>query len=356
MSMRGLIKVDIHSCIPGKDGNPDELGPIIKPGDWQGNMILNCGLDLAMTNLFADCFKYGHLSTDTAAPVATDTSMAGWVKQHTSYGAGDGLTEFSGDVYSLQRSFVFSAETGDQIYRKFFSTAASGSAATPFNEILFTNPIVLSADQMAKVTMRLDITITPHMTAQTLTGDVISGVSGSSGKLRIISFATVKGSYGSTICSAFMLSAIKPDGNIGIYRSTSSVSDMISNGYYCPIFEPSNATEGTYATQTLCVYQHWISLSDPVDSLSTTPGVNNSDIGTTSSVSLSSYVPGSYQRTKSFFADLNYCNVTGIKSIGLYNRANDGYYPVFQFLLDNTFTKTNVQQLTFNLNFTLGRG
>lgn len=306
-----------------------ESGIILKHVEPKPNLILNCGKDLTFSNLFANCFLYGHLSTDTTTPAATDTTMAGWVKQSNTYGSGDGAWSVSGDVYSITRSFVFTAETGDQTYTKFYSTHASGSSATPFNEIVFGTPITLSSGQQAKVTMTLEITITPHTTAATYSSDVISGVSGSTGSARIPFFEEKWGGFPN-------LSRINSDGST-------------TNNYG---LEPSSIASIYNSTQRTYVSAALTSLLAAADRQTSSYTLSYSTTG----LSLSTYTSGSFSRYKVALADLSECNISNVASVGFV--ASQVGYPAmdqiqFQFLTDTLFTKLNTQKLTLNFQFSV---
>lgn len=355
IGLRGRIKQAI--CLPNES---DPLNPtVIREYEWEFNTILDCGLDHCFNYVFADCFTHGHLSTDTATPATTDTSMSGWVKESDSYGSGDGSTSWSGDVYTLQRSFVFDEETSDQTYTKFYSSPESGSDAVPFNELLLALPITVSAGQQAKITMALDLTITPHMTAKTYSSEVISTsedgstkLAGSTGKFGIISFLSYA-NYGSRwICTHLTLSGIKSNGSTGSIGGDNTPATVITEAKYSPLLEPSSASNGTETYQGMAVYDDWGLIYEAYDDETTALPIKSSPGGIWST-SISTYVPGTFTRTKSWFANLNYCNSSNIESVGLFTRYAE--CPCAQFLLDTPFSKTNLQQFTFNLVFTLSR-
>jgi len=313
--LRGLVGYDIIDVASGI---------ILKHVAPEQNLILNCGKDLALTNKFANCFLYGHLSTDTATPALTDTSMAGWAKQTSTYGSGDGATTSSGDVISLTRSFVFTAETGDVTYTKFYSSVSSGSGATPFNEIVFGTPITLSSGQQAKVTMTLELTVNPHTTADTYSSDIISGISGSTGSFRVISAKSVSSRY----FFAFIESSGSATGNC-----------WATGGF----LEPSYAASGN------CIMDasSQSTLSSAVDLITETgtySGVVVSYYNPTTT--LSTYVSGSFERTKTILADLSNMNGTGLQSLFVGRGTTSSCW---QLLLNTTFTKLNTQKLTLNV-------
>jgi hypothetical protein len=288
-------------------------------------MILNVGKDMPFSYTFANCFLYGHLSTDTGTPVATDTSMAGWVKQTNTYGSGDGSAVVSGDIVTLTRSFVFTAETGDVTYTKFYSSPTSGSSASPFNEILFATPITLASGQQAKVTMSLAITITPHTTAATYAEDVISGVSGSTGTMRIPSFGI---------------------GSDDPMISTISSSGSSISGSDSWMLEPS-AINTSYGRSSISTSR--TTLFDATDGDLTTRAF----VASRTSVALATYASGSFSRIKVALMDLSDCNATGIYSIGFYSSYHSPTHIGPQFLSDTAFTKLNTQKLTLNFTFSI---
>jgi hypothetical protein len=316
-ALAGRIKVDILDALSGI---------ILHEGAWDHNIVLNTGLDQIASYTFANCFLYGHLSTDTATPAATDATMTGWVKRTSTYGSGDGSTTISGDVITLTRSFVFTAETSSVNYTKFYSSPTSGSSAAPFNEILFSDPVIVASGQQAKVTMSLAITATPHTTAATYSSDVISGVAGSTGTARIPWFVSHYNSH-PHLCSI--------------------LADGSSLSYYWPFLEPAGS-----AYQYLALYAA-ATLADASD---VEPSSNPLYWkGTRSSIAptLSAYTAGSCSRYKTFLADLADCNGT-FQSVG-FGSAQDGISHGFQFLSAVPFTKLNTQKLSMNFTFNWGR-
>lgn len=322
--MNGMISIDILDAASGI---------ILKHYDPKPNLILNVGKDKPFSYFFEKCFLYGHLSTDTTTPSATDTTMAGWVKQTNTYGDGDGATSFTGDVFTLTRAFVFTAETGDVTYTKFYSSPTSGSGASPFNEILFGTPITLSSGQQAKVTMSLLVTITPHTTAATYGSDVISGVLGSTGSARIPFFGQ------SIFGRSFFLG--------GIQSSGASLSST-----YGAILEPSSIAAPYSTAQRTYVSASMTSLLDAGTYQTSSYTITYSSTYQT----LSTYTAGTYTRYKIGFCDLAECNVSSIKSVGTVYAGNGtgslrdiGY----QFVSDTAFTKLNTQQLTMHFTYTV---
>lgn len=318
--LRGRISVDVLDA---------RSGIILRHYGPKPNMILNVGKDKPFSYLFADCFLYGHLSTDTATPAATDTTMAGWVKQTSTYGSGDGATSASADTVTLTRSFVFTAETGDVTYTKFYSSPTSGSSASPFNEVLFATPITLASGQQAKVTMSLLLTITPHETAATYSSDIISGVSGSTGSFRVISAQSVSSDY-------FYMAIIGSSGAV--------VDSCWATGGF---LEPSYAAAGNCQMDA----SSQSTLSSAVNLISETGTYSGVVVSYNSpSTTLGSYTAGSYARTKTILADLADMNGSGIQSlfVGCGTSA-----PCWQLLLDTTFSKLNTQKLTLNVVSTI---
>lgn len=333
-ALSGRIKVDVLDAASGI---------MLRLGRWMTDPILNCGLDHIASYAFAACFAYGHLSTDTATPVVTDTTMAGYAKTNTAYGSGDGATTVSGDTITLTRSFVFAAETSTATYTKFYTSPTSGSSATPFSETLLENPLFVLSGQQAKVTFSLSVTVTPHTTAKVYgpdldengdpipgTGNVISGANGSTGTARIPVF----------FCS---LSSI--DGAHFCYISSNGVTQ--ANSSYAPILEPSNSNQyHRLLVSTASV------LSAAAESGTGMPASYNYTLGGT--VTLQGYSSGSFSRVKTVLADLSDCNISGIRIVGL-AKTNGLETCGFQFLSATAFSKLNTQKLSMNFTFTWGR-
>ncbi len=315
--LRGRIKVDILDARTKR---------VIRPGRWQHNLILDSGLNMPFSYLYADCFLYGHLSTDAASPVSTDAAMVGWVKQTNTYGSGDGGYSISGDVITLTRSFVFTAETSTVTYTKFYSSHASGSSAIPFNEVLLAESITLSADQQAKVTMSLEITMTPHTTAATYSNEVINGVSGSTGSGRI---PALRGYINS------MPNFSYPYSTGATYSGFNTLEPTTYGNPYYGYVSPQSSLEASTDIETTTL-RGTVTISSTVGTIST-------------------YTSGSHSRVKSFLMDLSDCNVSGIQSIGFLSNTSGWKAVAFQFLSATAFTKLNTQKLSMNYTFSIGR-
>jgi len=330
MRLRGRVRPQILDA---------RSGAVLHDAGWRQNLILNGGLDMVASNLFADCFRYGHLGSGSALPQPTDIGLQNWARRSSTYGAGDGATTYVGDVVTLQRSFLFAAETGAVTYNEFGSSPTNVDRAPLFNRVVFDNPLTLGNGQQAKITMALDIAVTPMTTPQVYTGDVISGWAGSTGQARVTGLR-----YSDGGAEFSYLSSI----------SAAGATNSISSGRQ-PLLEPSQVTTSDNKL--------WASDATTLLGGVAQHGVNF-NAGSTSNVSggtltLQNYVSGTYSRVRSGVADLNDLNMAGIRSVGLGSYFIYVSYvkrPMFyQFLMDSAFTKANTHRLTLNFNYSWGR-
>lgn len=342
MSLRGRVRRQVVDARNGR---------VLRDCGWRDNMILDGGLDIIGTTIIADCFKYGHLGTGGAAVQADQTRLESWAKRTSTYGDGDGATTYSGDSVTMQRSFTFPAETGPVSYTEFGTSPAFVDDAALFNRVVFDSPLLVGNGQQAKITMALEVTFSPRSVPAIYTGDIITGWNGSSGQMRVPQLG-VNYNYNSTPNVSAHLSGINSSGN------TSWSSASSGYGMLCPSANPSSRCRLYVSSANTLPAAREIS-SPPAngESYDYTYGDSNALYGGTASIS--DYVPGSYIRMKTFVADLNDLNRSGIRTIGLMNLHNwYGYtkYPLLlACLLDGAFEKANTHRLTVHFNFTWGR-
>jgi hypothetical protein len=335
MRLRGRVRPQILDA---------RSGAVLHDLGWRQNLILNGGLDMVASYVFADCFKYGHLGSGSAPVQPADIGLQNWARRTSTYGAGDVAAIYVGDVATLQRSFLFAAETGAVTYNEFGSSPTNVDRAPLFNRVVFDNPLTLGNGQQAKITMALDITVSPLTTPQVYSSDVITGWAGSTGQARV------------TGHQFYTVSTYEYDVRNFAWINADGLSQIGTYSGRQPMLEPSMASTAgdnqLFASNATTlqggVEQHTIAYSN---------GATSYVRGGT--LSLQGYTPGSYSRVRTGVADLNDLNLAGIRSVGLTNYVNlSGYWKapmIYQFVMDNAFTKANTHRLTLNFTYTWGR-
>ena len=320
-------------------------GVLLHDQGWRDNLILDAGLDMIASNLIANCFKYGHLGTGSGAVSAANTTLKVWGKRTAVYGNGDGATTFNGDTITFQRSFLFSAETGAVTFSEFGTSPTNVDNAPLFNRVVLT-PLTLGSGQQAKITLAVDVTLSPHTTSQVYGGDVITGWPGSSGQGRIVS----KELYFSSVGSAYQyyFSKIASDG-------TNPVTGSGGQVHWLEI-----PTLGSVLKTVVSTSSAMLPAVDTANGYNGFRPSGDAGLREGNTPVLQAYVPGSCSRMKTFVADLNHCNLAAIRSIGIagsfsHNSSTISPTWVYQFVMDNAFTKANTHRLTLNFNYSWGR-
>src|SRR6478736_3043494 len=107
------------------------------------NLILNQGLDLVASTSFANCFSYCAVGSGTIAPVKTDVGLMSELRRtnNTPATAEANLTQLTGNIYMMRRTFVFDAVLVPHTYGEVGFSPESVAGGNLFSKALFKNSV-----------------------------------------------------------------------------------------------------------------------------------------------------------------------------------------------------------------------
>ena len=181
-----------------------ENGKVVEDRPWAENMILNQGLDYALSgsyNQVASLFRYHCVGTGTTAVAATDTGLASEAKRTGTLlkGAGNVGRTTTGNTATFRYTWDHSPEgTGGANYSEHGISPSATPGKNLFARSLISGGTISVAEgQQLRVIYDVSVTVTPSIqTAVTVggTGWPVSGVTDCTGLAIISEWDTAVGS------------------------------------------------------------------------------------------------------------------------------------------------------------------
>lgn len=230
----------------------------------------------------------------------------------------------SGAVYTMKRTYDFTAEVGAVTYEEVGFSNASGSGANLFSRIKLTAGVPLVAGQQLRVIYELDVTVSPT---------VSTPITASIANWPVAPATTTEGDE---ICPLLLCSCPDTD---GIRDSTLRVVHGVNSDAFSS--EPGISTNdrcGIGITATLVAFP-------------STDSVNQS-IGA-KGLTLVSYTTNNFFRDKTVTFAVGEANSTSIRSFGVYDISSNRM--AHQLVFDEDQTKDSSHTLTLNWRITVGR-
>jgi hypothetical protein len=323
MTLGGYVK-----CVQVLDGCTRSVLRTYKQPEPK-NLELDVGMDMWASMTIDSMMQYGHFGTDGTPTNVTQTGLQGWAKRTATYANGSCGTVVSLGQWSNTIAYDGDTETGTVTYREFAVSPYNTDNPITFNRFVFDTPITIYAGQRIRVIFTLNVGV-PNNAAPVYNSNpnLITGWSNSMGHLGVY---FLKSDYGGMMATHPMAFAyLNADGTV-------SDSDF-------RWMEPSITSGQRIVTSTVSTVGAHVADAGESDNRYTGQ-VSGSD------PTLSTYVPGSFTRTKTWVAGLNYCNLTGIRSIAVYY---DNTTPIY-FVFDNAFNKANTHELNWHIHYTWAR-
>ena len=297
-----------------------ENGKVVEDRPWAENMILNQGLDYALSGSYdqvASLFRYHCVGTGTTAVAATDTGLASEAKRTGTLLLGDGNVgrTTTGNTATFRYTWDHSPEgTGGANY----SEHGISPSATPGNN-LFARSLIsggtisVAEGQQLRVIYDVSVTVTPSVqTATTVggTGWPVAGVTDCTGNCIIVGWDAAVGS-------------LETDGDAYTYSFLNFANP--------------------YGSGCLMVACSSLSLNTAIDSGISYSRITNSEI----TMNAGTYTLGAFTRN---YAPAGYASASSWAStnvVGWMFQSNYYAYPAFAFKYNYAQTKANTHRLRY---------